>query len=380
MKVLDNNNCLQTEKYTNYKIHTFAHEIQVERIFKERMITIKKIAEIANVSVGTVDRIIHNRGQVTEENIEKVNAIIKEYSYKKNIFASNLAFNKKFRFAVFLPKNDNIEYWQAPIIGITKAADELANFGVTVDYFFFDYHATSFNKMATKVLKLDYDGLLFAPIFYEESVSFLNEYKKKDTPIVMIDSNLPEIKGIAYIGQDSFQSGYLAGKLISYGIKSDSTVLILMINQNLESTSRTNVFLQRIKGFYAFFEEKQGLPKFNFSEISIKYDIENQLNIDMFNGIDCVFIPNSRVYIVAKFIKENNLKGIRVIGYELLKQNLEYLNNGIVDFLIHQKPEEQGYMGINYLYKKVALKEVVTDLHYMPLEIIVQENYTKTQL
>lgn len=331
------------------------------------------------MSVGTVDRIIHNRGQVTEENIEKVNAIIKEYGYKKNIFASNLAFNKKFKFAVFLPKNDNIEYWQAPIIGISKAAEELSNFGVTVDYFFFDYNATSFNKIAVKVLKMDYDGLLFAPIFYEESVSFLNEYKKKDTPIVMIDSNIPQIKDIAYIGQDSYQSGYLGGKLISYGIKNDSNVLILIINQNIESTSRTNVFLQRIKGFYAFFEEKQGLPKFNFSEISIKYDIENQLNINMFDGIDCVFIPNSRVYIVAKFIKENNLKGIRVIGYELLKQNLEYLNNGIIDFLIHQKPEEQGYMGINYLYKKVVLKEKVTDLHYMPLEIIVQENCVKTK-
>ncbi|WP_396187565.1 substrate-binding domain-containing protein [Flavobacterium sp.] len=340
------------------------------------MITIKKIAEIANVSVGTVDRIIHNRGQVTEENIGKVNAIIKEYGYKKNIFASNLAFNKKFKFAVFLPKNENIEYWQAPIIGIKKAAEELANFGVTIDYIYFDYNITSFKKIAKKVLKLDYDGLLYAPIFYEESVSFLTEYKKKDTPIVMIDSNLPEIESIAYIGQDSYQSGYLGGKLISYGIKNDSNVLILKINQNVESTSRTNVFLQRIKGFYAFFKEKKGLPKFNFTEISIKYDVENQLTLNMFKEIDCVFIPNSRVHIIAKFIKENKLENIRIVGYELLKQNLEYLNNGIIDFLIHQKPEEQGYMGINHLYKKVVLKEPVDTLHYMPLEIIVKENCT----
>jgi LacI family transcriptional regulator len=327
-----------------------------------------------------VDRIIHNRGQVTEENIEKVNAIIKEYGYKKNIFASNLAFNKKFKFAVFLPKNENIEYWQAPIVGISKASEELATFGVTIEYFFFDYNIKSFNKTAAKVLKLDFDGLLFAPIFYEESVSFLTEYKKRETPVVLIDSNLPEIEGIAYIGQDSYQSGFLGGKLISYGIKNESTVLILIINQNVESTSRTNVFLQRIKGFYAFFKEKQGLPKFNFTEINIKYDIENQLTKTMFEGIDCVFIPNSRVYIVAEFIKENDIKNIRIVGYELLKQNLEYLNDGVIDFLIHQKPEEQGYLGIGYLYKKVILKEPVFDLHYMPLEIIVEENYSATKL
>jgi len=327
-----------------------------------------------------VDRIIHNRGQVTEENIEKVNAIIKEYGYKKNIFASNLAFNKKYKFAVFLPKNKNVEYWRAPIIGVSKAAEELANFGISIDFLYFDYNINSFKKTAKKILQLDYDGLLFAPIFYEESVSFLTEYKKKNTPIVMIDSNLPELDGVAYIGQDSFQSGYLGGKLISYGIKNDSNVLILKIIRNVESTSRTNVFLQRIKGFYAFFKDKTNLPKFNFTEISIKYDIENQLTTNMFSGIDCVFVPNSRVYIVAEFLKANLIKGIRVVGYELLKQNLEYLNDGFVDFLIHQKPEEQGYMGIIHLYKKIVLKEAVNELHYMPLEIIVEENCAKTQL
>ncbi len=245
---------------------------------------------------------------------------------------------------------------------------------MTIDYFFFDYNITSFKKTASKVLKIDHDGLLFAPIFYKESVAFLTDYKKKGTPIVMIDSNLPEFTDVAYIGQDSYQSGFLGGKLISYGIKNDSNVLILMIIQNVESTSRTNVFLQRTAGFYAFFKEKKGLPNFNFTEINIKYDIENQLTVDMFKGIDCVFIPNSRVYIAAKFIKESNLKGIRIVGYELLKQNLEYLNEDIIDFLIHQKPEEQGYMGINHLYKKVVLKERVTDLNYMQLEIIVKEN------
>jgi LacI family transcriptional regulator len=306
-----------------------------------------------------------------------VNAIIKEYGYKKNIFASNLAFNKKFKFAVLLPDNENIEYWQVPIVGIKKAAEELANFGVTIDYFFFEYNTTSFNKIASKILKLDFNGLLFAPIFYKESVSFLNEFKKKNIPIVMIDSNIEEIEGIAYIGQDSYQSGYLGGKLISYGIKNNSNVLILEITRNVESTTRTNVYLQRIKGFYSYFKEKTHLPKFNFTEISIQYDSENPLTINMFDGIDCVFIPNSRVHIVAKFIQENNLQNIHLVGFDLLKNNIEFLNNGTIAFLINQKPEDQGYLGISHLYKKVVLKEPAIDRHYMPLEIIVQENYTK---
>ena len=331
------------------------------------------------MSVGTVDRIIHNRGQVTEENIEKVNAIIKEYGFKKNIFASNLAFNKKFKFAVFLPQNQGLEYWQAPLDGIAKAAEEFSRFGVTIDYFFYEYDNVSFRKMANKVLKLDYDGLLFAPIFYEESVAFLSEYKKKNIPIVIIDSNLQEIEEVAYIGQDSYQSGYLAGKLISYGVKSEGNILIVKITRDIESTSKTTVYLQRIQGFYAYFKENAFLPKFNFTEVNVKDAAKNQLTAKMFLGIDAVFVPNSRVHIVAKFIKENKLLGIRVVGYDLLKQNLDYLNDGVIDFLIHQKPEEQGYMGINHLYKKLVLKEDVKNMIYMPLEILVKENYSYSQ-
>jgi len=66
---------------------------------------------------------------------------------------------------------------------------------------------------------------------------------------------------------------------------------------------------------------------------------------------------------------------VRIIGFDLLKENIEYLNKGIIDFLINQRPEEQGYMGINYLYKKLVLQEETESTNYIPLEIILKENY-----
>jgi LacI family transcriptional regulator len=339
------------------------------------MITIKKIAEIANISPGTVDRIIHNRGQVSQENVDKVNAIIKEFGFKKNIFASNLAFNKKFHFVVFLPKNEGLEYWQAPIDGIEKASEEFSRFGVSIDYHFYKYDSDSFKKMAAKVLELDCDGLLFAPIFKEDSILFLDEFKKKKIPVVMIDSNVNEIEGVSYIGQDANQSGYLAGRLISFGKKEENKVLIIKITREIENTS---VYLQRIKGFYSFFEEHEELTNFKFTEINIKDSDVKKLDTKMFEGVDSVFIPNSRIHIVAQFLKEKNIKGIRIVGYDLLKQNIQFLEDGTIDFLINQKPEEQGYRGINYLYKKLVLKEEVENVFYMPLEIIIKENYSSS--
>lgn len=336
--------------------------------------TIKEIAKIANVSPGTVDRIIHNRGQVTKENIEKVNAIIKEYGYNRNIFASNLVLNKKYKFAVFILKNENPGYWDAPVVGIRKAEDEFAKFGITIDYFFYKFSSESFIKIASKVLKLDYDGLIFAPVFYKQSISFLTEYKKKNIPIVLIDSNIQEITDVAFVGQDSYKSGYLAGKLISYDRKNESNVLIFKINTEIENESSKTIFnLQKKEGFYTYFRDNPTLPKFNISELSIK-DIDNGLTTQMFDGINGVFVLNSRVHIIAKFFKDNNLKDIRLIGYDLLEQNIEYLNDGTIDFLINQKPVDQGYLSVNYLYKKLVLKETVKNTNYTSVEIIVKEN------
>ena len=69
----------------------------------------------------------------------------------------------------------------------------------------------------------------------------------------MIDSNIPEIEGLDYIGQDAYQSGFLSGKLLSIGLNNEATkVLVIKITREIEITS---IYLQRIKGFYSFFDK-----------------------------------------------------------------------------------------------------------------------------
>jgi LacI family transcriptional regulator len=327
---------------------------------------------LANVSPGTVDRIIHKRGQVSQENIDKVNAIIKKHGFKRNIFASNLASNKKCKLAVFLPKSEELEYWESQLNGVKRAAKDFGKFGIELHYFLYDFNSISFHKMIAKVLDFECDGLLFSPIFHEESIVFLEEYEKRNKPVVMIDSDIKDKIDHYYIGQDAFKSGYLAGRLISFAVKNDRNVLIFKIAKEIDSTS---VYLQRIKGFYTFFEEHRELTNFSFSEITIKNPDVNLLTLEMFNNVSSIFVPNSRAYIVAQFLEKQNIKGIRIIGYDLLKENITYLNTGIIDFLINQKPEEQGYMGINYLYKKIILQENLDPNHFIPLDIIIKENY-----
>lgn len=301
-----------------------------------------------------------------------MNAIINEYGYKKNIFASNLAFNKKFNFAVLLPKSKGLEYWNLPIEGIKKAEEEFERFGIVLDFHFYEYDSSSFKIVAEKLFDKKYDGLLFAPIFYEESKLFLEKCVKNNLKTVMIDSNISDFPEIAYMGQDAVQSGLIAGKLSSLNFIRGNTILIIKITREIESTS---VYLQRIKGFYSFFIGNEKFKNIILKEIDIKDSEKDKLNIEMFENVSSVFIPNSRSYIVAEFLKSNKIKDINLVGYDLLNKNINYLKEGYVDFLINQKPDQQGFLGIEFLYKTIVLKEKVESLQNVPVEIVIKESF-----
>ena len=74
-------------------------------------ITIKDIAARAGVSTGTVDRVLHNRPNVSKAALEKVNKALEEMDYRPNMYASALAYNKEYTFYCVLPKHEQEAYW-----------------------------------------------------------------------------------------------------------------------------------------------------------------------------------------------------------------------------------------------------------------------------
>ncbi|TFH19676.1 MAG: LacI family DNA-binding transcriptional regulator, partial [Bacteroidia bacterium] len=78
-------------------------------------IRIKDIAEIAQVSIGTVDRVIHKRGEVSDSTRERIRRLLEEYNYKPDIHASSLALKKPIRLAVVMPGVANEHsFWDLP--------------------------------------------------------------------------------------------------------------------------------------------------------------------------------------------------------------------------------------------------------------------------
>ena len=97
------------------------------------------------------------------------------------------------------------------------------------------------------------------------------------------------------------------------------------------------------------------------------------LNKDL--AIKSIFVTTSKAYKIAKYLEQNNLKDIKLIGYDLLSENIHYLKNNYIDFLIHQNPKEQVYLGIKFLVEFFLFNKEIPEKNLLPIDIISKENY-----
>jgi LacI family transcriptional regulator len=340
---------------------------------------IKDIAQKANVSIGTVDRVIHNRGEVSNVTRDRILKIIDEMEYQPNLMASTLASKKTFSFALLLPEPISPEsYWNKPMVGVRRAFQEIQQYGVNINiHLFKQSDANTFNTEARQIIESNPEGVVLAPFFSRESKEFISELKKRAIPYVFIDSNIKDSDKLSYIGQNSFQSGTLAAKLLDFSVPENSSIMVLHFAKERDNM---NHLVQREKGFYEYFKTNSiaGKKKLITLEISDPTDIacQNQISDQLKSNpeIRGIFVTNSQVYYVARLIEETNISGIRVIGHDLINENIDFLKKGIVDFLICQRPEEQGYKAIITLFEHLVLKKEVNNENYTSIDIITKEN------
>ncbi|MBL1408656.1 LacI family DNA-binding transcriptional regulator [Sphingobacterium faecale] len=338
---------------------------------------VKEIARRANVSIATVDRVIHNRSGVSAKTKEKIEAIIKEMDYKPNLLARSLASKKNFRIAVLIPRESpETEYWKAPLEGINRAWSEIRMYGVEVVFFHYELNdRQTFNSASSNILNDSFHGVILAPSFISEALEFFYKCEAKRIKCVFINSDISNVTPLSYIGPDLFQSGKLAGNLSKYLIPDGGNILIFNVSRELGAEHH---LLKKATGFKSYFEENKLASRVDMLTVhrtdydSIMVELENYLR---YNPVDLLFVTNSRVSTVAKYFETNNITNIKLIGYDYLSRNIEYLEKGIIDFLICQKPIEQGYKGLLTLYEYFIESGQVDKVQLMPIDILTKENY-----
>src|SRR5690606_30871288 len=317
-------------------------------------------------------RVLHERGRVSAKVKEKVLRIIKEMNYEPNLMARMLGSSKKYQLAALIPDARYDPYWHDPKVGIIKAEKELKQYGVNVSYFQFNpYDVNSFIDNARLITAQQVDGIILSPIFYREALPFLEQWKKDQIPFVLFNTQIPDYGPLSYIGQDSYQTGYLAGKLIHYGLPNPCSILITHFDEELSNAAHLS---KKEQGFRNYFihnriDQDYQILKAELST-STFYKFAEHLSefIENIPDLKGIFVTTSKAFKVASYLKQRHIKGIKIVGYDLLPKNIHYLNNGYINFLINQNPKGQGYWGVSLLADHLIFKKEVPLLKHLPLD------------
>lgn len=341
---------------------------------------VKEIARRANVSLGTVDRVINNRAGVAVKTRNRVNAIIEELNYQPNVLARRLALTSRgpLRLAVLLPDiSEETEYWKAPLEGINKADLEIRQYGVQVEHYFFDQNVQSgFAEQVKRIMENAPDGVLITPTFEKESIVLMKFCKKKEIPCVLMNSDIPDQQRLCYIGPELFDSGYLSGQLVHYCLKDGQKAMIVNIAREIENNV---AILRKEDGFLAYFREKLSedlLVHLNMTDTGYMA-VAGRLTalLEEHKKIGIIYVTNSRVALVAEWLESIGRSDIVLIGYDYLDKNLDYLKRGVIDFLLCEKPQEQGYRGVMSLFQYLVFSITVQEDYLIPIDIVTSANY-----
>jgi LacI family transcriptional regulator len=336
---------------------------------KNRRYTIKDIAKMAGVSIGTVDRVVHNRGRVSQETRDAIRAIIHETGYTPNIQASRLSQSKIWRVAALIPQEhqDN-GFWSSSHQGLDSANREYQPLGLTVQLYEYDRtKPESFRRAADRMFADGLDALILAPVLPDESRSLLQRMNP-EIPLILFDTPLPGANPVSFIGQDAFAAGQTAAHLLSLGNNTPGGLACVKIHPE------DHHILQRTRGFIDFFPGDPPPRVLTLHGIEPR-DVNRCLD-ELFDSVAApggLYVSNALVGLFAREARRRAPK-MRIIGHDLTATNTTLLKEGSLDFLLSQHPADQTLEAVRFLWRSFTLGETLPPIFYMPIEVVSREN------
>lgn len=304
--------------------------------------TIKNIAELAGVSVGTVDRVLHGRPKVSPEKRKRVEEAIRKLDYKPNPAARSLALHGQ-NISVALIHPFWVPFLESELErGMAAAQAEISHYGITVKRYGCKTDDIDETLQAIdNFVKEGVKGLAVSAKNTRAMHHKLQHLTEKGFPIVTFNSDIPDCGSLCYVGQNEVKSGRIAGDLMAKLVSRDAKVLIGCGSLGFLGLK------SRVIGFNQRFAEL-GLPKQHLVvETKSNYDITyakvlEQLEKD--RSISALYMSSENVRGAVDAVKKvNGLGQIKIVCHDLSDVNAQFLRDGIVEFVVDQNIYYQGY-------------------------------------
>ena len=317
--------------------------------------TIKMIAERAGVSIGTVDRVLHNRPYVKEEVRAHVLQVLEEMDYRPNLMASALATSGTPRRLALIQPDWLTGYVTDEMkAGIQRFLDEYRDYNVTLDI------RTYPREDDVQCLRLIEEAAADGAQAMALSVSDTAEIRAameglaaRNIPVVTFNSDVPGGRRLCYVGEDGHHAGRVAGEIASRFLTGTDPFLMICSEQVYSAhKARVDGFLERLA--------ERGIPAENGVITATHLDYKKTADtvaetLDAKPNLKVVYMANPHEEACTEVLRKRGLTGkVHVICHDSGPEIQALLRSGQVDFTIGQEVAYQSYQSLRLLFDALS--------------------------
>lgn len=336
--------------------------------------TIKMIAERAGVSIGTVDRVLHDRPYVKEEVRRRILEVMEELDYHPNRMASALATSGLHRhFAIIQPEWESY-VGAAMTAGVEKFRRARQDYNVTVSIHPYRQGETEACVRLLDELAGRAQGIALCAADCPPVREKLEELEQRRVPVVTFNSDIAGGKRLCFVGEDAHHAGRVAGEIASKFLRPGDRLLLVYADPGYSShRGRADGFLELLaeKGFtrqdcrVAETHDDYGET---LSAVSAALAEEPELKY--------IYMANRSVPACMEALRLSGRAGqVRVLAHDNSPETRSFLREGLLDFIIDQNLTYQSRRALEALFDTVVEhRRPSRDSYYAESPILTAEN------
>lgn len=328
------------------------------------------IAELAQVSIGTVDRALHGRAGINEATRQRILQIAQQIAYTPNLAARALSVSStNTTIGVCVPREIHFFYDQL-WSGILDEARRVAQLGVELINRPVQTLGVDDTEAFKELVKSGVNGIILTAGNPEGLKPLIDHAEEKGIRVVCLSTDAPESRRSSIVCVEPRLNGSLAGELMGKFVPRGSKVAVVAGMLSAEDHRR------KTDGFSeAFPRHCPGGKIVRVIEGREDEDESFQKTFDLlgrFPSLAGIYVNTVNCLPVCRALGARGLAGkIKLITTDLFAEMSPYFQKGIITASIYQQPHRQGQTAVRLmadnLTSKVPLPPVV---HINPVVVM----------
>ena len=339
---------------------------------RPKTVGIKEIAKALGISIGTVDRALHNRKRVDAKTKAMVLKMAEQLQYRPNLAARSLKLNRRLRIAAYLP-TEIASFFDELRAGIRDAASSLTGLKLDLDFRTFPRLGEGDAQLVEQALEERYDGILITPGDPATLEPIMRRIAASGTAVICVASDAPRSGRLTAVCVDAVASGGIAAELLGKTIHRESFVATITGNRSTYDHS------EKLCGFAAGLASlAPHLTLLPTIETHERPEEAYRASLDLLNRnprLSGLYVSTANSIPVLKALKEKELIGkIAVITTDLFPELATLLDSGGVLATLYQRPFAQGRFALETLVRYLVDGSRPQPLIHLAPHIILRSN------